>query len=278
MHFYIASPIDFASSELRGLTLAAIGSVKQYLQSRFDGEATFWVPMTDHKSGSWDDINIRNRTELDKADTMVVMDVRRHSSIGIPTEIADSLSRIKPIIIFGNGKTYNDSVILHGAPRGLVNFVGYEDWTAFDQVLATITNFAGDVVVTSENIQPPAKDGDIGYDLVSTRRVVVEPFERKDVEHDLKISLPLGSWALITARSSTFKRGMMIPPGIIDTGYKGPIFTFVINLTNETIVIEPGERLAQMVFFPTYTPNIRLLRDCVLPESERGESGFGSTS
>ncbi len=63
--------------------------------------------------------------------------------------------------------------------------------------------------------------------------------------------------------------------GLIDSDYQGQIFISVWNRGHETFVIEPGERLAQMVFVPVVQANFEVVRE--FTESQRGTGGFGHT-
>jgi dUTP pyrophosphatase len=64
-------------------------------------------------------------------------------------------------------------------------------------------------------------------------------------------------------------------PGLIDSGYRGELKVLLINHGAETVVIERGERIAQLVV--QAVPRVRLRESDVLPGSARGGGGFGST-
>ncbi len=68
---------------------------------------------------------------------------------------------------------------------------------------------------------------------------------------------------------------MLNSPGTIDSDYRGEIKCIVVNLSNETQVIEPGERIAQLVI--ARYERITWEQATELAESERGAGGFGST-
>jgi len=63
--------------------------------------------------------------------------------------------------------------------------------------------------------------------------------------------------------------------GVIDSDYTGELICPIINLGREDYTINPGERIAQIVFLPVYTA--RLIMTEQLDETTRGSSGFGST-
>lgn len=106
----------------------------------------------------------------------------------------------------------------------------------------------------------------------------LQPLERALIPTGLYIELPLGYEAQIRPRSgAAYRKGLSIPnaPGTIDSDYRGEIKVIVVNLSNQTLSIEPGERIAQMVIARyeriDWEPVERL------SQSERGEGGFGST-
>lgn len=108
--------------------------------------------------------------------------------------------------------------------------------------------------------------------------VTLGPLERAVIPTGLYMELPLGYEAQIRPRSGlAAKRGltMLNSPGTIDSDYRGEIKCILVNLSNESQTIEPGERIAQMVI-ARYE---QVVWDAVesLSETTRGEGGFGST-
>ena len=118
--------------------------------------------------------------------------------------------------------------------------------------------------------------GDAGLDLHVVGDHRLDPGQRSDLPAGIKVELPEGVWAEIEGRSSTLRRrGLKVHRGIIDQGYRGELFTYVENTTDEPVWIKEGERLAQLIPHPVYvvTP---IAVEKVAP-SDRGENGFGST-
>ena len=64
-------------------------------------------------------------------------------------------------------------------------------------------------------------------------------------------------------------------PGTIDSDYRGEVGVILINHSNQTIIIEPRMRIAQMVICSL--PKINLVKANILSDTERGSGGFGST-
>jgi dUTP pyrophosphatase len=122
--------------------------------------------------------------------------------------------------------------------------------------------------------------GSAGMDLRAwlPEPLPLQPLERGLVPTGLFIELPEGYEAQVRPRSGlAIKRGLTLlnSPGTIDTDYRGEIKCIVVNLSNETQVIETGERIAQLVI--ARFEQAEWLEVAQLESSERGEGGFGST-
>lgn len=106
----------------------------------------------------------------------------------------------------------------------------------------------------------------------------VMPHSFVDIDCGINIELPEGLWGLITGRSSAIrKKGLLIPNGIIDTGYRGRLFMPVQNMTSHSVVIEPGERIGQLILMQNISLGVQIERVEQLAPSARGEQGRGST-
>lgn len=106
--------------------------------------------------------------------------------------------------------------------------------------------------------------------------VTLHPLERKLIKTGLFLELPAGFEAQIRPRSGlALKRGLTVlnTPGTIDADYRGEIGVILINLSSEDQVIEPGERICQMVIARHEQPEIIEVEE--LSETERGAGGFG---
>jgi len=117
---------------------------------------------------------------------------------------------------------------------------------------------------------------DIKANIPST--VSLAPMERCLIPTGLFIEIPQGFECQIRPRSGlALKKGIGIlnSPGTIDADYRGEIGVILINLSAEIFEIQPGERIAQMVFCPII--QIKWAETTILDASERGAGGFGST-
>lgn len=106
----------------------------------------------------------------------------------------------------------------------------------------------------------------------------LKPLERALVKTGLFLALPQGYEAQVRPRSGlALKKGLSVlnSPGTIDADYRGEIGVILVNLSAEEVLIEPGERIAQLVLAAVEQVQWESVE--VLPESERGSGGFGST-
>lgn len=108
--------------------------------------------------------------------------------------------------------------------------------------------------------------------------IELKPTERRIIPTGLYISLPIGVEAQVRPRSGlAAKKGVTVlnSPGTIDADYRGEIGVILINLSNETFVINDGERIAQMVI--ARHERAQWIAVDALDATERDKGGFGST-
>ena len=106
--------------------------------------------------------------------------------------------------------------------------------------------------------------------------VTLQPLERRLFPTGLYIELPEGYEAQIRPRSGlALKKGLTVlnTPGTIDSDYRGEVGVILINLSQEAVTIENGERICQMVIARHEQPELEEVQ--VLEETERGAGGFG---
>lgn len=117
-----------------------------------------------------------------------------------------------------------------------------------------------------------------GLDIRSNEQVYIYPGEIVDIETLLAVEIPKGHFGMVVARSGlSYKRQIKLinDVGIIDEDYRGNIGIRLINEGKEPYLIEVGDRVAQMIIIPYIQP--RLIYVDKLEETDRGNSGFGST-
>lgn len=122
--------------------------------------------------------------------------------------------------------------------------------------------------------------GSSGMDLQAyiSEEIILKPGERKLIPTGLSIAIPENLEIQIRPRSGlAYKKGISVvnTPGTIDSDYRGEIKVLLINLGKEDFIIKKFERIAQMVVCPITKVVLSETND--LPDTIRGEGGFGST-
>lgn len=126
-----------------------------------------------------------------------------------------------------------------------------------------------------------ATGGSAGYDLCAAleQELALAPGERAKVPTGL--AMEIGDPAvvgLVYARSGLAVKHGIAPAncvGVIDSDYRGELLVPLQNNSREEYRVQPGERIAQLIFAPVLLPE--LIEAGSLAETERGEGGFGST-
>lgn len=129
-------------------------------------------------------------------------------------------------------------------------------------------------------IPKQATAGSAGYDLCACMDApqTIEPGERCVFPSGLAAEIPAGTAGFIFTRSGLgIKKGIHVTNGVgvIDSDYRGEIRIGLHNLSAEPYTVQPGERIAQMIIMPYFTPMIEEVTS--LTETDRGAGGFGST-
>lgn len=123
-----------------------------------------------------------------------------------------------------------------------------------------------------------AHAGDGGVDLHAAESITLAPGEFRAVPTGIAVAIPQGYVGLIAPRSGLAVRhgvSLVNTPGILDAGYRGEIKAILINHGPESVAVARGDRIAQLVVVPVVEQEFVEVDE--LPESSRGEGGFGST-
>lgn len=141
-----------------------------------------------------------------------------------------------------------------------------------------------DVTVRFKRLDPDATlpryshPGDAGLDLAANEAREVAPGERAAVATGLAVAIPHGWVGLVHPRSGlALRHGLTVvnAPGTIDAGYRGEVKVLLVNLGDEPVRVERGDRIAQLVV--QQVGHVHVAEVAELPGSERGSGGFGST-
>lgn len=116
---------------------------------------------------------------------------------------------------------------------------------------------------------------DAGLDLFSDAYYTLYPGQRARIKTGIACAIPTGHAGLIWDKSGLAATGLKTAGGVIDAGYRGEIQIVVINLSNDIIEIDRGQKIAQMLIQEIKTPACTEVNE--LNETTRNEGGFGST-
>ena len=119
-----------------------------------------------------------------------------------------------------------------------------------------------------------------GADLYACldEEITILPGETKKIPTGIAMELPAGTAGLIYARSSLGTKKGLAPAnkvGVVDSDYRGEFLIFLHNHGSEAQTIAHGDRIAQLLVTPVFTPGFVETQE--LSDTERGAGGFGST-
>ena len=124
-----------------------------------------------------------------------------------------------------------------------------------------------------------AREDDAGYDLFAAEAAALGPGERGSVGTGIAVAIPDGHAGLVLPRSGLAAQhgiALVNAPGLIDAGYRGELRVLLLNTDRQSeFEIQPGDRIAQLVIARVESPGFVEVAE--LPDSSRGEGGFGST-
>ena len=118
--------------------------------------------------------------------------------------------------------------------------------------------------------------GAVAFDLKADFDYYIPRNEDAVIRTGTSVGIPFGHFGLVTLRSGHgFKKNLLCHIGIIDSDYRGEIAVKVFNMGKEAVVIDKGERFAQLTIL-NY-PFVYPMAVESLDDTERGTGGFGST-
>ena len=118
--------------------------------------------------------------------------------------------------------------------------------------------------------------GASGFDCISTKHELIKPGERVKIPLGFAIEIPEGFEGQVRSRSGlSFREGIMVIPGTIDSDYRGEVCAIVVNIDYHTKSIKEGDRIAQFIIAPVIRAEFDYVRE--LSKTERQNNGFGST-
>lgn len=120
---------------------------------------------------------------------------------------------------------------------------------------------------------------DLYYSTEGDESIVIHPGARAVVNTGIAFAIPRGYVGLIWDKSGiASKTGLKVMGGVIDAGYRGEVMVCLLNTSTDLVVIEPYQKIAQILIQPVMHPHIEIVEgELPAAEDERGEGGFGST-
>jgi dUTP pyrophosphatase len=290
---YLAYPIDQRGPASLAYLFDQIEHIKKLLLDYnvaswvFDPGDAFRVNLNAKPN---DTIARINRNALYNADVIVAFLPRGVPTVGVPMELSMAWSAGKHIVLFSDA---GESWSLQWRD-GQGRMARYADWS--DQYIEDAVGWIGSreghlldpydhptselrVRLDDPAAQLPrrAYSDDAGLDLIVSEDTVVPLGEFVDVPCGLSLELPPHTWGLVTGRSSALRtHGLLVHSGVIDAGYRGPIFAGAFAMQGE-VALKAGDRIAQLIVLHNTTQNVNVMQVDALSPSARGERGFGSS-
>lgn len=292
---YVATPIDGVSKEVPASELAwrhvrdnvraVVGNVPGVV-GYYPAHAFTVGPHVE----AFPALERANRGALAASNGLVALLPRGVPSVGVPREIEAARAMGLPVaVVTDNDASYS----LTDVPQFEVSIPGLRSATNYIREEALHRVGIGrlrhnEIAVYRESTGAPvlpsrAHRTDAGFDLHTSREVLLAPGAFADVHTDLRVAMPENLWGRIVGRSSTFRRRkLLVLEGVIDAGYRGSIYTGVTNLSDQPVRIAEGERIAQFIPHVNVAARVTLnevgLDDFeALPHDGRGSNGFGSS-
>jgi dUTP pyrophosphatase len=280
---YLAHPIDFQA----GLAPNNVDHVRQQLV-----EAGFVVYRPSRAFSSTPNavpnpaLQQINEQALVRCDALVAM-YPEDKTIGVPMELQRAIDLGKPVLVISraDASSWVLAAVGDGENARVVHYPGknanFEWLRSRVDVLRLVrpdVQIPLDMVAEPGHLPSRAYLGDAGFDLYTVGDHAVEPGEFVDIPVGCSVELPQGVWALLTGRSSTLRtHELLVNTGIIDTGYRGPLFAGVRNLGSKLFAVKHGMRLAQLIPLPNLADQLAPREVQRLADSPRGTAGFGSS-
>lgn len=274
---YLAGPIDFAdplgpTNQLRGECTQALINEGFAV---YDPSKAYAGAMADPKA-----VIGLNDAAIERADCVLAMLPKGVASVGTPMEIGLAHGLGVPAAVVGC--TGSMQLTAMGIPQyegiGVSGAVAYLRRRADERSADFAANELLPLKYTGEAMFEPWRQhlGDAGFDLFVSETVTIPGRGFADIPCGINVEIPEGHWGMLTGRSSTIRdRGLLVTQGIIDNGYRGPMFAGVQNMRPAAVRVNKGDRIAQLILLPLFDRAVEQVYE--LSASDRGVQGFGSS-
>ena len=120
-----------------------------------------------------------------------------------------------------------------------------------------------------------AHKDDAGLDIYTPKDVYIRARNSVVIDTGVHISIPKGYVGMLKSKSGLNIKMGLVSEGVIDSGYTGAIKVKLYNHSDEDAALLAGNKISQLVIQKIITPEVQIVDS--LEETERGDSGFGST-
>lgn len=121
------------------------------------------------------------------------------------------------------------------------------------------------------------RETDAGYDVFSIEDVFIKPHSTENIRTGIIVTCPKDYYIVVEGRSSMWVAGVAPFHGILDTGYNGPLFVRLFNISDVEYHVKKFDRIAQIILHKTYNAAFIEVDEFSEGYNQRGEAGFGSS-
>lgn len=223
-----------------------------------------------------------NRVAALEAQCVVAFLPKQIASIGVPMEVDRAVQSGKMAAVLSDVKSYMLEI------EGICRRFDWQDddlyeicrWIQLNDPPQRDLATPLPIMPLSDLGQMPTRayEDDAGLDLYVSQDTVIEPGAFVDLPCSIAMELPDWAWGLVIGRSSALrKKGLIVQQGVVDAGYRGPMFTQVYNVGTKQVWVMRGERIGQLILMVNHTKTFQPVEVSQLAPSKRGENGFGSS-
>ena len=117
---------------------------------------------------------------------------------------------------------------------------------------------------------------DAGLDIKSRENRLIKAHRGALLHTGLHVQLPHGTAGLLVSKSGLNVKHGITSTGLIDEGYTGEIMVKLYNNSDESYLVQAGDKISQLVVIPVLYEDINFV-DSIDADTDRGSQGFGST-
>lgn len=121
------------------------------------------------------------------------------------------------------------------------------------------------------------RESDAGYDITTPHALVLPAGQSALISTGLRVRCPKGYFYEVRGRSSLNRLGIVTMDNIVDATYTGELIVRMTNTGTETLRVEPGDRIAQLLFLPQIHVTFHPVEKFTEEPGDRGAEGWGSS-